>query len=522
MKDNQINSPSTVDDFLKIDDDLQDSAPSSDRNRYEIPEELEPEIQPVLTKHTIVTSPWSRLLIIALPFGLTFLAIFWLLNGIFNPGSPSIKTAEQPDSSSSTLDQVEQRDGDVYAKLALNQQEEELSKINKDKSQEPQATAVKTEVEKSPPKPTAQQPRPATTRNNYSSEPRRSYIPARVDNPIAKVSARTVKPVDPSAEFNRLRDIGSYGKIAYADTSDTNITETALDPAESLDPAFTQTEQVEQPNNADINGEPVTEISQEDTPNSIEKIRPRWQSQTKTSKSVTLANTYLPEESQILQEKQTRYLIVGEFASGVLVTPVVKQQANSKNEDQQTDDGRRFVARLTEDLRDNYGDVAIKSGSLLAVEVVSIDGGSYASVQVTSIIKDKTEYPISKGAISVQGKGGSPLIAKKFQDKGGEIARYDLTVGLVGGLGKVGEIINQPDSEEEIEDEFTGRIRRRSSGNRRDLGGALLEGAFGELSRIVGDRAQTSTEEILARPNVWYIPQGTKVTFLVNRTLELP
>ncbi len=520
MKDTQIDSSSTVDDFLKIDDELKDSTPISDQNRYEISGELEPEIQPVLTKHTIVTSPWSRLLIIAVPFGLTFLAIFWLLNGIFNPSSPSVKTAEQPNNESSTLDQVDQKDGDVYAKLALNQQQDELSKINEDKSEKPQATVVKTEkvVEKSPPPPPpAQQPTPrtsTTTRNSSPPEPRRSYAAT-----PTKVSARTVKPVDPSAEFNRLRNIGSYGKIAYADTSNTNITETVPDPAESLDPGLTQTEQVEQSNN----GEPTaTEISQENTPNSIEKIRPRWQPQTKANKPVTLANNYLPQESQILQEKQTRYLTVGEFASGVLVTPVVKQESDTKNERQQPDDGKRFVAKLTEDLRDNYGDVAIKAGSLLAVEVVSVDGGSYLHLSVTSIIKDKTEYPISKGAISVQGSGGKPLIAKKFHNKGGEIARYDMTVGLVSALGKVGEVINQPDTEEEVEDEFTGRIRRRSSGNRRDLGGALLEGAFGNLSQIVGDRAETSTEEILARPNVWYIPKGTKVTFLVNRTLELP
>ncbi|WGV29073.1 TrbI/VirB10 family protein [Halotia branconii] len=517
MKDTHIDSSSTVDDFLKIDDDLKDSAPILDQNQDETPSELEPEIQPVLTKHTIVTSPWSRLLIIAVPFGLTFLAIFWLLNGIFNPSSPSVKTAEQPKNESSTLEQVDQKDGEVYAKLALNQQQDELSKINKDKSEKPQTTVVKTEkvVEKSPPTPPpTQQPRPATTRNNYPPEPRRSYAAT-----PTKVSARTAKPVDPTTEFNRLRSLGSYGKIAYADTSDTNINETAPDLSQSLDPSLTQTEQVEQSNNVEPT---ITEIPQESTPNSIEKIRPRWQPQTKANKSATLANNYLPGENQILQEKQTRYLTVGEFANGVLITPVVKQEVDTKNESQQTDDGRRFVAKLTEDLRDNYGDVAIPSGSLLAVEVVSVDGGSYANVQVTSIIKDKTEYPISKGAIAVQGSGGKPLIAKKFQDKGGEITQYDMTVGLVSALGKVGEVINQPDSEEEVEDEFTGRIRRRSSGNRRDLSGALLEGAFSRLSQIVGDRAQTSTEEILARPNVWYIPQETKVTFLVNRTLELP
>ncbi|WP_373526348.1 TrbI/VirB10 family protein [Nostoc sp.] len=506
------NNSSTINNLLKIDDESRDLT-----HKSEIGEEVELD-SPVVTKHTVVTSPWSRLLVIALPFGLTFFAIFWMLNGVFNPTKQPTPIAEQTQKSSEALDKLEQKDGDVYAKLALSQQQDELSKINKDKSEKPQPSVIKTEkvVEKSPTSPRTQQP---TTRVSYSPEPRHSFATTRVDNPTStKVSARPLKPVDPSAEFNRLRNIGSYGKIIYADTS--------LRERKSLSPdrVFTQEKQVKQSNNLNINGEPiVTEISQNNTPSSIEKISPRWQVETKINKPVALANSYLSQESQILQERKTRYLTVGEFASGVLVTPAVKQQTDTRNDRQQTSHGRRFVAKLTEDLHDNNGDVAIPSGSLLAVEVVSVDGGSYAQVQVTSIIKDKTEYPISIGAISVHGEGAKPLIAKKFQNKGGEIAQYDLTVGLIGGLGKVGEIINQPDSQSSIQNSSIGSFSSSVTQNsRRNITGAFLEGAFGNLTDIVGNRAERSTQEILARPNVWYIPQGTKVTFLVNRTLELP
>lgn len=515
---NSTNHSSTIDNLLQIDDEYRNLADSYSHHQSETGEELELD-SPVVTKHTVVTSPWSRLLIIALPFGVTFLAIFWMLNGVFNPTKQPPPIAEQPKNSSETLDKLEEKDGDVYAKLALNQQEDELSKINKDKSQKSQPSVMKTEkvVEKSPTPPPAQEPTPRT-RASYPPEPRRSFISARVDPTIAKNSARILKPIDPTSELNRLRSIGSYGKIASSDTS--------LLERESLLPkrVFTQTQQVNQSNNY---GEPtITEISQKNTPNSIEKISPRWQPPTKATKPITLANNYLPQESQILQEKQTRYLTVGEFASGVLVTPVVKQQADTRdtrNERLQTSDGRRFVAQLTEDLHDNYGDVAIIAGSLLAVEVVSIDGGNYAQVQVTSIIKDKTEYLITKGAISVQGSGGKPLIAKRFQDLGGEIRQYDLTVGVLGGLAKVGEVLTQPDSQSSTQNSSIGSFSSSvTQNNRRDIGGALLNGAFGKLSDIVGSRAEQSTQEILARPNVWYIPQGTKVTFLVNRSLELP
>ncbi|MBC6435722.1 TrbI/VirB10 family protein [Nostoc sp. HG1] len=519
MKTEHIGSSSTIDDFLKIDDDSKASAMNSDSTPQEISSELELDNPSVLTKHTVVTSPWSRLLIIALPFGLTFLAIFWLINGIFNPDSrDGTKITEEP-KSSETREQVDQKDGDVYAKLALNQQQDELNKINKNKSEKPETSVVKTErvVEKSPPQPSVQQPQQRTnlpTRTSYQTEPRRSFVKKRANNPTpSKVS---VRPIDPTTEFNRLRNIGSYGKIADADT---NIQREFLP-----DPAFVP-KKVHSSPIAIINGESrITDIPQENTQNSIEKIRPRWQPQIKTTKPITLANNYLPQESQILQEHQTRYLTVGKFASGVLVTPVVvKQQTDTKNNLQQTSDSRRFVARLTQDIHDNYGDVAIKFGSLLAVEVISVDGGSYAQVQVTSIIKDTTEYPISKGAITLSGVSGKPLMAKKFQDRGGEIAQYDLTLGLVGGLAKVGEILNQPETLQSTQNSTIGNFSSSvSQNNRRDIGGALLNGAFGKLSDIIGSRTEQSTQEILNRPNVWYIPQGTQVTFLVNRTLELP
>ena len=92
----------------------------------------------------------------------------------------------------------------------------------------------------------------------------------------------------------------------------------------------------------------------------------------------------------------------------------------------------------------------------------------------------------------------------------------------MGGLNKVGQIINQPEDEETIEDPLTGRIRNVRRNARRNIGGAILEGAFGELTGIVKKRAETSTQEIIARPNVWFIPARTQLTFIVNRSIQLP
>lgn len=508
-------SVSTIEDLLEIDD-------ANKTNGNKAPE---PESLLVPTKHTIVTSPWSRLAIIAIPFGVGFLAIFLMLNGVFNP-APAPKIAQKPGETITATEQTQddEGDGDARAKLALSDQEDELGRINKNKKDQSAPVPVSVNQKVVPSNPPSPQPAPRSVQN---TQPRRvtqtapqqirtyTQSPTRTSfSPRPSIGARTVTPQDPLEQINKLRGIGSYGKIAY--------TETSTSKQSSLDPDQAQAVQNQLNEQTDINN--FDQSTPQNSSDSIEKIRPRWQATSKVNK-ITLANNYLPQESQILQGKQTRYLTVGSFANGVLVTSLVQATVNNSGQTQTqtpTSNNTRSVARLQEDLRDNYGQVAIPSGTMFAVELASVDGGSYAVASVRAIIKDNTEYPISAGAISVKGEGGRPLIAQRFQDRGGEIARNDLFGGAVSALGKVGEIMNQPDSEEEISDEFTGRIRRRSSGNQRNLTGALLSGFFGQVNQNISQRNQRASQEILSRPNAWFIPQGTKVTFNVNRSLELP
>ncbi|BAY41246.1 hypothetical protein NIES2111_56420 (plasmid) [Nostoc sp. NIES-2111] len=501
-------SGATLEDLLKIDD----------AHKLNGSKQPEPESLLVPTKHTFVTSPWSRLAIITVPFGVGFLAIFLMLNGVFNPPTPQ-KTVQKQEEPTTTeqAQQNEDGDGDARAKLALSDQQAELNKINLSKKEQPTPVKVSQTEKVVPRTPPSPRPAPRPVQNpspRPSPQPIRTYTPLPTRTSFAprrSISAPRETHLDPLEQLNKLRTIGSYGKIAYAQSSTSD--NSSLDPAQNL-----PNQPQEQTDFNNVSNDTNLQTTPPPSTDSIEKIRPRWQVET-----FTKSDKYLDQERQILEGKQTRYLTVGTFANGVIVTPLVQATVNSSvGQQTSTANNTRSVVRLTQDLRDNYGQVAIQAGTLLAVELASVDGGSVAIASVRAIIKDNTEYPISTGAISVTGEGGRPLIAKKFQDRGGEIARNDLFGGAVSALGKVGEIINQPDSEEEIEDEFTGRIRRRSSGNRRNVTGALLEGFFGQVSQNVSQRNQRATQEINSRPNAWFIPQGTKVSITVNRSLELP
>jgi hypothetical protein len=507
----------TIDQILRFSEDINDG------QRGEKPNREDSEEFPLITRHTVSTSPWSRLGIIAIPFGLGFLVIFYFLNGIFNPSkSPEAITAKA-DKTSPALEKIEQKDGDVYAKLALNKQEDELNKINQSK-EEVKVNNKPVSVAASPLPPSTVRPVAQT----QSPSPRRDYVPSRINptisspprnqilprisNPVRTVTPQTETPTDVIAEFNRLRSLGSYGQIAYTPTSNN----------QQISRETPNTTQIQvQPTNSAYTTQQTHPNFSNSTSTEIEKIRPRWLADSKSDKQIADGN-YLPQENQILQQRKTRYLVVGEFANGILVTSVVKQQSENRFQQQQNpDDSKRYVARLTADLHDNYGNVAIHKGTLLTVEPLQVNGGSYVSVQVTSIIKDNTEYPINSGAISVLGEGGKPLLAKQFQDKKG--GGSDLTMGLVSGLGQVGTILNQSDSTSSVVNSATGTFSSSTTSNsQRNIGGAFLQGAFGKLSDTITRRAETSNQQITARPNVWYIPQGTKITFLVNRSLELP
>ncbi|RCJ20584.1 hypothetical protein A6770_31245 [Nostoc minutum NIES-26] len=574
---------------------------------FEVVEEDETEVEdPALiqTKHDFVTSPWSRLGIIGGAFGAGFLVIFVVLNGMMNGSGKNAKKPEVAPTPTPTVAASEKKEGDVYAKLALAKQQEELDALNGqantgDKEEKKEATE---EQSKNPEKTrsirqrrvVAQETPPTSRRRVYREEtpervrPTRRVVasqpipPLRPSAPLPKFAKQLVASnqsvaKDPIAELERLRNLGSVGRVEYmlasttvSESTNTTVPEVTAKTEETLRPAEQNSDRSRRRRSRrSENTETVT-----NTPNQVEELRPRWQPVTtndstseygntddkdnnqtmpviysfsikepqtrseldkektvessfannkennSTQQVGQVANNYLPEEAQILQETQPQYLVVGSFASATLVTPLVMPQTSNNTRSQEQTNTLRFVARLDEPLYSNTGEIAIPAGTQVTIAMISVDSTSGVRAEVTAILKDGTEYPLSPGTISVLGEAGSPLIARPYDDKGSEIAKYDATLGTIAGLAKVGEIINQPD-EEITEDLPLGGTRTRSRNNNRNLGAAFLEGVFGKLGETVSKRTERATDEINRRPNVWYVPKDTKITIKVDRSIKL-
>ena len=498
----------TVNNLLHIEEDDETSLP-------EVEDESEDSAL-VETKHSLINSPWSRFGVVGGGAAVIFFMIYLFLGPIMNGNFASkIEVTKNAVTSTATEETKEsKKDGDVYAKLALQRQADELAKLNGQKTQssrervlspadfapleppKPITTQTQKDLPEKLPRTTPAQPvqQAATT----SEPPIRvavpqvapltrtiiRYLPSRSTPPPIPVTAKpqialrqveTTKPTDPMAELERLRSLGSAGRIYYtasANTSSTenkgssnNTDETDYIPRRRLSDAALQ---------GNRQNSKTTGAASRDT-EAIELLLPRWTPTVSVTTATKELGTrqggdYSSEEAGIIEGKQEQYLVVGEHAAATLETPLIWSAGSLKSNSQP-----QFVTRLTEPLKSNIGLEAIPAGTLLSVEMLLVEQSGRAIAQVTAILKDGTEYPVSTGAISISGTEGKPLIAHQYQKKGGEIFSLDAGLGLVSGLAKVGEVINQPDVQTSISQSGGGFSSSQSSSNgRRSIGAALL------------------------------------------------
>lgn len=573
----------SVDGLLPIDEDRIKPIKSEDESEVESTEneddEEGEEPAKVVTKHNFVTSPWSRLGVVGGAFGIGFIAMYALISPMMGGGSEQTAKKPEPTPTPTSTPLADNNNGELQAKLALQKQQTDLQSLNGKEEEtktnteeetlnnkkQPSEKATPTNKNTTPTKTQAStqtrvtpQEAPTPPRRRVYQEPspepvrpRRSAVlasriePARPIATLPKVTlpvsnnnttalARPVAnipstPRDPIADIERLRNIGNIGRVEYSNSTSSSSNLIASNQVEETSSEESPRRSRRNRRNSEVIIDTSTNSSAPQTqqPNNTgepEELRPRWEPVSYNKVEFTAASNpsdkqldnenFLAEEAQIIEERQAQYLVVGSSTKATLVTPLILTQGA-------TNSNLRFVARLDEAVLSNTGAVAIPSGTQVAVVINSVDAGFNIYAEVTAILKDGTEYPVPNGAISILGKGNTPLIARPFKDKGGEVARYDGTLAAVAGIAKIGETINQPDSSTTQNLPLGGTVTS-TTGNNRNLTGAFLEGAFGALGQSISSRTQAANAEIASRPNVWYVPANTKVSILINRSIKLP
>ncbi|MEO1373442.1 MAG: hypothetical protein AAFW70_03770, partial [Cyanobacteria bacterium J06635_10] len=325
----EISEKSIIDQHLAIDDETN----SSNSEDFDEDEDVQDDAKPegAITKHDFASSPWSMMGAVGGAFFLVFGGGYLFLNSIFNGNSGAIaENVEVEVEEESNV--VEKSDGDVYAKLALKQQQDELAKLND--IQEIDNEEVTEEIKKPSEEKTVTKPEPKTVtkpkptprrvaRSTPPSRPVHRATPRRRSTPVAtrrtpaprrsvapkpqpkpvrratpppkginKVAKSVSRPPqverDPLAELNRLRNIGSFGKIDYAQASNKNNSEVKETLVASSSPMYeTPRErrlrrrremQVENVANTQSTENSVNSSFQTIRANNIvEQIKPKWE-----------------------------------------------------------------------------------------------------------------------------------------------------------------------------------------------------------------------------------------------------
>lgn len=211
-------------------------------------------------------------------------------------------------------------------------------------------------------------------------------------------------------------------------------------------------------------------------------------------------------------------IVPGTTATATLVTPIVWAQ-DLKPEQQP----QRFGLQLTQPIYAADGLVALPAGTQMVAKVDAVSESGMVQLSVVAAVAPTTKgnqvIELTPGTIQIVGEAGKPLIAERQNPERGRLAGKDITVALLGALGQVGGLLNRPGNQTTTTSPYLSTTSI-SNGQTNVLGG-LLEGGFGKLADRVAQRQQQEIDQILKRPNLWYVPANRELTIFVSEPMEV-
>ncbi len=212
---------------------------------------------------------------------------------------------------------------------------------------------------------------------------------------------------------------------------------------------------------------------------------------------------------------------IGTSAPARVLVPMIWSEEDKGNQE-------RFAVELEEDVLSTDNRVALPKGTILITEVDSVTKANKLVKQsvVAIVYPDSSgqirQETVPKNSILVRGEDNRPLIAQGMENKGKAIAQQDILVGLLGAAGRAGEIFNQPDTQSStVLNDGSSSQTITTASRKPNLLAAAVEGFFKPMSERLGQRADQTTQEILSRPDVGIVPQGTRVSVFFNTFFEV-
>jgi hypothetical protein len=477
--------------------------PVSEDGTIQEPSVSEPE--EVQTKQPLSSNPFAKLGLVG---GATLAMV--LFAGVFlsqlmssgNQKSTNIVTPEvRSEPTTSASPDLEAEVETLKTKLALTEQVELVKSAQQKLRTEKATPVVATRVEPVRNRPRiAQQATSAPVQTAYVPRPVPVVPPIQVPQapqlPVVKpetppiVNVTPPPPPNPIDEWSRLAKLGSYGMVNVATQPNTANAATYAPPQN-------------------------TQVAQQppQPPPTTPAVSP---TQSQNSKSVA----------------------VGANAKAVLATAVFGETTRSRSNDDKNENKNVFVVRLKQPLKSVDGQIALPANTEFLTEIRSISEQGLLQLDVTKVIKQNngssTEISLPSNAITIRAPQGRPLIANQFSGKGASTTGLDVGLFVLGAAGKVGEVLNRPDTEIKCDndivdptpndtsnnDTYRNRYCFQNTNNRRNILAGLLEGGMNTVVPQIAQRNQQAISQMMQRSNVWFLAAGKDVEIYVNQSMQ--
>lgn len=541
---------------------------------FDEPQELNSDPYKNTTTRNLAKKPLPKLALVAVGLLVVFGIGGLTLNSMMKVKVSSKAPKVQDSAKTSIVEkkaEIENKEGELKTQLAISKQADDLKAID-EKSKDKKKQGVKPEKDKKgatasstslktanssppqPPAPVAYVPPPVRTPapvayNPPTPEPLPSRVPTpeplpsrgepsvlpkplpvpsspSSGSPISTLNQQPIKQTDPLEQWNKLKRVGSYGRISLSDEApllsvSSNSGENRPNPNSQTS---SQTKQASASNS--ISPQLSSQTKQASTSNSI---NPQPLSQTKqASTSVGERQTIqtvqqppdprLPDteaENRVLQGIPIKRLVPGATAAARLATSLVW------SEDSQGE--QRFVVALKEPLLGVDGVEALPVGQQIVFNLSGVSSnGLVTATAISTIDNQGVERSLPPDALTLQADKKKPLLAKGLFDHGKAIAGMDMGIAALGAVSKVGEILNRP--KQQSSSSSTGSETSTTTTSIRgnpNLLGALMEGGATPVLESIQKRNQTAIETLSEQKNAWFLPAGESAQIVVSQLFEL-
>jgi Bacterial conjugation TrbI-like protein len=531
------------------------------------------------TKPTLAKNPFAKVSVVGAMLGVAFLIAAVFLSGIMGekkPDTVKVQASPSPEPKPKVEGGVKQDVGDYKTQAAVGSQQQKLSAIESErnsrapktsnlavpkdsqsgsnlKSPSPQKTPAPTAIDT--PAPTAA-PLPPVSDSVRSQAvvpdplPDRSYLPpppARVldvEKPAPRIQPpprvqsipvvreqpqriqipprpAPVPPPDPRQQWAQLAALGSFGQGSKNGALEAPTLASASPSV--LNPGAVRNGTLEAP--AGVSASPPVlnpgAVQEQPVPrDGVTNFRSAVSVAAQASSPDDLGGRAVPSptgETVAPVDAPGMVVFAGQSLAGTLAVPAVAFSGSSASPSEGV--GERFAVSLKMPLMAQDGTVALPQSALIIFQVDRVLTNGYVEAHAVAAVDGLAEYRLPRNAVSVRGRSGEPLMAKRRTTGGSDLFRMDMTAFVLGAAQQVGERLNQPTSESSTQSAF-GSSSSVTRGSPNILGAVMQGGATPVLQQIL-QRNQQASAEIQSRPPLWYVPAKTEVLIFVNSSFYL-